>query len=291
MDMLIDSRITWEKLGLELDLLNTEEPTSLIPLLMATNSIMSPNESLENCVRIVSFLTYELVSQCDELTPDKRFEHLTYFYFQLKGFKPFSGSTPSLLLKPVLTKRHGHPLPLALLYMHLARQIDLTIQLLHVKDLYIFKWVNGGHAHYFDFTSGCKSLCEADLVKLLNTGAELHSTNSGDRLARMTSYSLKTLFVHYIETLMTYLQSEGRLHQLHITLNILMRLDSSNLYILGQRALLRQKLGYAKEALHDLKRYFSFVDRDVAPLEIQLAFQQLESLGDLNPPSATDILH
>ena len=72
----------------------------------------------------------------------------------------------------------------------------------------------------------------------------------------------------------------------------MLHMDDTNTFVLGQRALLRQKLGFTREALADLKRYFSFVERMHAPVELQQCWMELESTPE--PPARvppTEMLH
>ncbi|NJL24753.1 MAG: hypothetical protein HC902_06015 [Calothrix sp. SM1_5_4] len=68
-------------------------------------------------------------------------------------------------------------------------------------------------------------------------------------------------------------------------------MDDSNTTVLGQRALLRQRLGFAREALSDLKRYFSFVEQSHAPTELQQAWLELEAAPEPPSRAPTDVLH
>jgi hypothetical protein len=96
--------------------------------------------------------------------------------------------------------------------------------------------------------------------------------------------------IQYLELLMSDFEESQDLPQLHIVYNLLLQIDDSNIAVLGQRALLRQRLGYAKEARSDLKRYFSFIEPSHAPVELQQAWMELEVVPEPTR-SHTDVLH
>ena len=86
-------------------------------------------------------------------------------------------------------------------------------------------------------------------------------------------------------------EASQNLAQLHMIYNLMLQIDDSNIAVLGQRALLRRKLGFNREALSDLKRYFSFVEKSHAPGELQQAWLELENTPDPPPRNVTDVLH
>jgi hypothetical protein len=91
----------------------------------------------------------------------------------------------------------------------------------------------------------------------------------------------KQLMTQYLELLLHTFERHKFLTQLHTVYNLLLHLDDTNTALLGQRALLRQKLGFGREALCDLKRYFSFVELKSAPSELYQAWRQLESTSEI----------
>ena len=95
----------------------------------------------------------------------------------------------------------------------------------------------------------------------------------------------------YLELLMQSFEQSQSLSQLHVVYNLLLQIDDTNTSILGQRALLRQKLGYNRDALSDLKRYFSFVEQAEAPSELQQAWMELRAAPEPAQRAPTDILH
>ena len=60
-------------------------------------------------------------------------------------------------------------------------------------------------------------------------------------------------------------------------LDVILKISPSNLNFLGQRALLLKKMGHSKEAMVDLKKYFSFTGIEDSPEEMKRAFYELKS--------------
>lgn len=283
--MTFETRFTWEKLVLELKLLRNEDFGALVPLCIGINAVIWPKENVENCFRQTQFLGFEILKKCDSLNEAERWECLRQFIFQEKGFQISSHrltdtQEKDVLMKCVLDERCGHPLPLVFLLLHLAHFLDLPMALLQARHHFLLKWVRSGKTIYLDLYNEGRALTDAELIQVLNRSS-----------SNLEVFSAKQLMTQYLELLMHAFESSQSLTQLHVVYNLLLQLDDTNTTVLGQRALLRQKLGFTREALSDLKRYFSFVEQTHAPTELQQAWLELEAAPE--PPSRmpTDVLH
>jgi regulator of sirC expression with transglutaminase-like and TPR domain len=274
--MTFETRFTWEKLALELKLLRNEDFGSLVPLTVGVNAVLYPKDNIESCFRQIQFFGFEILKNCEGLEESKRWEELRRFVFEEKGFQVSAGE---VLMKNVLNERCGHPLPVVFLLLHLAHFLDLPMALIQARHHFLLKWVRSGKTVYLDLYNGCKALNDAELVKVLNNTA-----------SNLEVWSAKQLMIQYLELLMSDFEGSQDLPQLHIVYNLLLQIDDSNIAVLGQRALLRQRLGYAKEARSDLKRYFSFIEPSHAPAELQQAWVELEVVPEPSR-SHTDVLH
>ncbi len=281
--MTFETRFTSEKLALELKLLRNEDFGSLVPLAVGINSVLWPNDNIEACFRQIQFFGFEIVKNCDGLEESARWDILRKFVFEEKGFQVSSTrdvSEEEVLMKSVLDERCGHPLPVVFLLLHLAHFLDLPMALIQARHHFLLKWVRSGKTVYLDLYNGCRALNDAELVKVLNSTA-----------SNLEVWSAKQLMIQYLELLMQTFESSQDLPQLHVIYNLLLQLDDSNTSILGQRALLRQRLGFSKEALSDLKRYFSFIEKNQAPGELQQAWMELEAAPEPPNRAPTDVLH
>lgn len=287
--MHLESRITWEKLSLELELMAVEDPVSLIPVLIGINSLIGSPDSQEWCLRQVNFMTYELQSRATQLSESERFDLLNSYLFGEKGFQiipaTLNPQEQDLLIRNVLSLKKGSVLTLALLYLHFATELDIPVYLLQIQQHFMLKWVRSGRASYIDLGNQGVLLTETEMLNLLN-----RSHASDPRIEMLESWKSKQILRSYILELLKIYEPKSCNTGLHICFNVLLKLDPANLRILGRRALLRQKLGQVKEALSDLKRFFSFVEHNKAPQELQLAYFELQALIE-ESPSETDTVH
>lgn len=283
--MTFETRYTWEKLVLELRLLRNEDFGSIIPLCIGINSVLWPKENVESTFRHIQFLGFEILKSCDGLNEAERWETLRKFIFEQKSFQISSNRIQDvhdaqLLIKSVIDERRGHPLPVVFLLLHLAQFLDLPMALIQARHHYLLKWVRSGKTLYLDLYSEGRALSDQELIQVLNRSA-----------SNLEVWSAKQLIVQYLELLMHAFQSTQNLPLLHVIYNLMLQMDDTNTSVLGQRALLRQKLGFNRDALSDLKRYFSFVERTQAPSELQQAWMELESTPEPPQRSPTEMLH
>lgn len=283
--MNFDNRITWERLSSEIEMLAAEQPNSLVPLLMSLNSILQPEESQEWSDRTLKFMTYELVNLADNYAELDRLHILNDYFFDQKGFQIVSANhTPNpdhLMMKGVLTKRIGAPLPVTLLYLHLATHLDLPLYPIKLNQMTVLKWIQSEKTHYLDLCAAGRLLEQSQLIRLLNQESQRPQLEfqEGSCLDILPS---KQIFLNYVKELVRlYAQSENPRQKL-ITYDVLLQVDPNHLEALADRALLRQRLGYAQDAILDLKRYFSYVDQNQAPHDLQIAYRQLQSLDKID---------
>lgn len=283
--MTYETRFTWEKLALELKLLRNEDFGALVPLCIGIHNVLWPKDSAESGFRQVQFLGFEILKSCESLSEAERWEALRHFIFEDKGFqlsvKQLSELTEKdVLMKNVLDERCGHPLPIVFLMLHLAHYLDLPMALLQARHHFLLKWVRSGKTVYLDLFNEGRALSDQELIQVLNRSA-----------SNLEVWSAKQLMAQYLELLMNAFEASQALNQLHLVYNLILQMDDTNTSILGQRALLRQRLGFTREALCDLKRYFSFVEQTHAPSELQQAWMELEAAPEPIPRAPTDVLH
>jgi regulator of sirC expression with transglutaminase-like and TPR domain len=269
-----DTRVTWEKLLMEIRHLQPEDGGSLIPAMVGTNAIIFPSENAEACFRQIHFLAFELTTACEGLCEKDRWSKLIEFFFETKKFHALSSSSwpnvteKDLLMKHVLANCAGHAFPITLLFLHLSLAIALPIHLVEARQKFIVKFCYQGQTSYLDIARG-RVLTETEIFQILqNTTSNLET------------WDARGLYRQYLEELMKLFESQAQSQMLHTIYNLYLHLDESNLPVLGRRALLRQRMGFIKEALTDLKRYFSFVERGHAPIEIQRAMVDLEAIAE-----------
>jgi regulator of sirC expression with transglutaminase-like and TPR domain len=283
--MTFDTRYTSEKLAMELKLLRNEDFGRLAPLCLGIESVLWSCENHESGFRTLQFMGFEVLKSCENKAECDRWEILRQFLFSEKNFqlsllRPAEISENCLLLKSVLQERIGHPLALVFVVLHLAHYLDLPIALLQARHHFLLKWVRSGKTVYLDLYNEGRALTDQELIQVLNRSS-----------SNLEVWSARQLLAQYLNLLtQVFARGQNSAHLLTIY-NLLLQIDDGNTDILGQRALLRHKLGYSRDALSDLKRYFSFVERGQAPLELQQAWLALENTPEPAPRGPTELLH
>lgn len=279
--MTTENRMGWERLSIELELLASEDSASLIQLLIGLNGWICPEDSMEWTTRSMNFMTYDLMAQSEGLGEIDRYRLLNEYYFERKGFqilqmRPQESQERHLLLHPVLENRSGMPIIIALIYLHFAAHLDLPIHLIHLRNHYLLKWIRGDHACYIDLCSEGRLVSEEELMNIVTK-----STDTPSAPQTLSVLSNRKTFLRYLEDLVKIYERLESPQRLHAAFNVILKVEPQNSRVIGRRALLRHKLGQDKDALADLKRYFSFVDRAQAPVEMLAAFQELTARPEI----------
>lgn len=234
-----------------------------LQLLINISSKLSNEESHDGYLRAFNFMSYELATLCDHQSDNEVLETLNNFFFTNKKFKL---SPSPILLKSILTERAGCGIALAFMYMHLAKCIGLELQLIHWPLHAILKWERGGKSDFIDLEQQGRRLSEDELLTMVNKHKE-----------QVRTLSLNESIVQYLAYISTHYRQLSENELLHKTLGLILKIEPENTRYLAERALLRRKMGLGKEALSDLKRYFSFTDRDLAPQSLIHAYDELVS--------------
>lgn len=287
----MDSRITWEKVSIELELLNKEEPQSLLPLLIGINCLLRGDNFQDWCARNINFMTYELNAACEGLGEDERLIKLNEFFFGARDYRidqlqRQQLSDRDLFLRDVLSERCGGALPIALIYTHLAFQLNLPMMIVNIQNLCLVRWVRADACTYLDLTKGGQQLCEEDLLHYLNKEPSVSEIQA--QVDKLDILNFKQVMTIYLEDLRSALARSKEPDLTHAALSMLLKIQPNNLKYLADRALLRKSLGFHKEALSDIKRYFSFCDLANAPADLQMAFKEMTAFQNTDAP---DTLH
>jgi regulator of sirC expression with transglutaminase-like and TPR domain len=220
----------------------------------------------------ILFLTYELQSEIDpEFDDAERLLRLNRFFFEKKGFAFVADSSrladPSeaLRLAPVLTRRSGAPMVLALIYALLAERIGIDMEFVDLKPTCFMKWTDQGRSRYIDITRMGAPLSSDELIETLHTRFAMMSICNASVLE---TYSFESYLSDYVYTLKRALPADSDPERLLFLQNTLVSYQPSNLQLIGERAVIHRRLGNFKSALSDLKRFFAFHDKLKAPPEL-----------------------
>ncbi len=240
---------------------------------------LEPSIHRDWVVKRVQFLAYELRSQTPaHSTPGESCEILNRYFFGEKGFSAVSrlqdvpDASPALLLHRVLTARAGAPAVLSLIYSFLACQIGLRLEFVDLRPTCFLKFIDKGVSRFIDLTRDGRVLSSDDLLESLHTRFHLDTVPRSALLDHVPSERFMT---DYLLSLKVAYVRRGEPDALLLIQNALMAHQPASLQLLGERALLHRRLGNLKNALADLKRYFSFNDRERAPDEFTRAYDEL----------------
>lgn len=235
-------------------------------------------------IRRVQFFAYELQTLISEDASERdRLATLNRFFFENKKFLCFTDSArlpdPSsvYVLNKVLSARCGAPTVVALLYACLAERIGLCLEFVDLKPTCFLKWSDQGRSRYIDVTRGGVTLSNDELIEMLQSRFQM-TTLSVDSL--LETYSFETLLAEYVTELKIALLPANDAEKLLFLQNTLISYQPSNMQLFGERALLHRRLGNFKSSLADLKRYFTFHDRDKAPADLVRMHDELVQLLD-----------
>lgn len=240
-------------------------PLDPLRALLYVNSIFNTcatteDTGLDTCLREVNFMSYELSTLCHSQADSEVFQTLNNFLFSNKNFKI---SARPILLKPLLENRTGSNIAFAFLYIHLAKCLDLKMQLVHWPLHAILKWESSsGKTRFVDLEQKGKTLCEEELLSMVNRHIE-----------QVRTLSFREAYIQYLAAIAQIFREDGDGHGLHKALNEILQVDAENTRFLSERALLRKELGLLKESLADFKRYFAFTDVLAAPPEVVIAYE------------------
>lgn len=242
-------------------------------------------------VKRVQFLAYELRSHTPaHSTPLESCRILNQYFFREKGFNAVSrlqdipDASTALLLHRVLVTRTGAPAVLSLLYSFLACQIGLRLEFIDLRPTCFLKFVENGVSRFIDLTREGRVLSSDDLLESLHTRFHLEAVPRSALLDHVPSSRFMT---DYLLALKVAYVRRGEPEALLLIQNALMAHSPASLQLLGERALLYRRLGHLKSALSDLKRYFSFSDREKSPEELTRVYDELVAM--LDRPGRTTI--
>ncbi|MCM2282699.1 MAG: transglutaminase-like domain-containing protein [Bdellovibrionaceae bacterium] len=245
------------------------------------SSQLDPTTPPDWIVKRVQFLAYDLRTHTSaQSTPQELCDVLNQYFFHEQGFSAIArlqdllDPAPALLLHRVLTARAGAPAVLSLIYSFLACQIGLRLEFVDLRPTCFLKFIDQGISRFIDLTREGHVLSSDDLLESLHTRFHLNAVPASALLDPVPSHRFMT---DYLLSLKVAYVRRGEPAALLLIQNALMNCQPSSLQLLGERALLYRRLGQFKNALADLKRYFSFNDREHAPAELIRAYDELRA--------------
>ncbi len=277
----VKEKILWNKLNIDLELLTVADPNSIIPLILDIHQLLFENDDINNTLRKINFMSYELQNRCEHLTEQDRHTILSDYLFNEKNFTISALSSKTIdendwLLPQAIEQKQTNSFVMALIYVHFAQQLQIPIYLIHTKDNNILKWVRQKTPTFLDLSLNATEIGEKKICELLLTKNENEDTPTD--LDNFDILPAKAVVNKYLRYLLKIFNAKKMQHHSLTTLDILMKLDPSHLDHLKQRALLLKQLKQYKDALRDIKRYYSLNGEQTAPVELKVAYYELQNL-------------
>ncbi|GAB4337688.1 MAG: SirB1 family protein [Dehalococcoidia bacterium] len=160
----------------------------------------------------------------------------------------------------VLQRRRGLPILLSLVYMEVAQRVGLPCDGIGYPGHFIVRYGEPGNPRYVDpFHQGARLDREELLAGL--RGQPLGGATPESFLAGVTRRQ-------FIQRMLNNLRAAYRVHRdisrWLDTVELQIRLEPWNASLVGERGMLRYRLGQHHLALHDLERYVGASERETA---------------------------
>lgn len=258
---------------------------------------LEPAVSAEWMIKRVQFLSYDLQMLARHTTTDtERVLMLNDFFFSTQQFQCVNRSgdlrkaSDAYQLNRVLVDRMGAPLVLEVLYSYLAEKIGVNLEFVDLKPTCFLKWRENGRSRFIDMTRRGAMLSADQLIETLHDRFRMPAINQTTVLEACSFESFISDYLHNLKRALSldpapnhlsHLQQEKATVLLFLQ-ETLIAYQPSNLQLIGERAMLLDRMGNHKGALTDLKRYFAFHDRSRAPLELVELYDKLAPLCERN---------
>ncbi len=258
-----------EKLQLEIHLLTKTSFGSMVSILQTTNQLLWPDQIIEPSIQDLHQHLAKLKFDTQGLNEKERFEALNDYFFNVLDFKCVTQTIAPRhwLIEPAFTNRKGHPLVVTLFYLIFTETLQLPITLLNYETFTLLKWSRPKESELLDLSCSGAILKAQQIIDRFKVGNFL-----SEELEALTFD--KIIYIYLSKLVEIFNREEQSLQKLSL-LDTLLHLYPSNLEHLGQRALLYKALNKKKQAQDDLNRYFSYIDKNLAPEDIQSAFYDL----------------
>ena len=189
------------------------------------------------------------------------------FLFEHLQFRATENLTlAELNLAQCLFRRSAHTLALSVLAGYIAEAHDVQLCLLSPAHLNVWRTQEGQDVFYWSSLQASAPLNSNQLLSLL-----------ADHKSALPM-TLPELRGDFLAQLRHCLVASSDWARALVVQNALLESEPANVQSLAERAMLLHRLGDHHGALCDLKRYFSFVDIQIASTELRSLFAQL------NPP-------
>ncbi len=188
-----------------------------------------------------------------------------------------------LRVSEVLKKRTGSFLAILIIYYSFAKEIGLQFNFVKLANLSLLKLKISDKCFYLDIEKNGLFLNHEEIVQKLSADRQKIDMQTLECITETAMFEI------YLDQMIELLEKSDLFHALRECLNHALLLDNANLKYLAKRALLAKRLGESAEAIHDLKKYFAYVDFATSPIELRMAYNELKYFTDND--SSGHLLH
>ncbi len=208
----------------------------------------TPDQTIKKYRALQAQLTLKIPHPA-ELTAFDRFLILQDFFFAEKKFSPLV-SKPTLdkfLLPYTLLSRSGSHDLLVLIFLSLAKNLGLSLEVLNSETTTILKLIDEGKSRLFSFEKNLHELSKQDVVDLVNSGCDCTKT-----------LPVQDLLARYLLLLKTQCLRERSLINFYKLQTHLIHYQPFALHHLIDRARAAYAIGDIVRAAEDLGQYVTF---------------------------------
>lgn len=172
-------------------------------------------------------------------------------------------------LDRVIERRRGIPITLSLVYLEVAQRVGLPADGVGFPGHFIVRYGEPGAHTYLDpFQQGVR-LDEEELLAMLR-GLDLGGARPETFLAAVTR---RQILQRMLNNLHVAFRNRRDIQRWHDTIELQLRLAPWNVSLIGERGMLRYRLGRLEEALPDLETYVTASETGASPGAIRLLDQ------------------
>tara|TARA_B100000749_G_scaffold280223_1_gene275296 strand:+ start:4489 stop:5412 length:924 start_codon:yes stop_codon:yes gene_type:complete len=278
----VQSENLWERLRLDLKVINDADFMSIAPAMAALHGLIEPHSEYQRHLKSLNFLFFEFQSRW-EAQPEKSHELplLNEFFFSDKMFQPTPSSDlfapKQFLLGHCVDEKQGHPLLIQFLYLFLGQQIHLKLSPAHTADGLVIQWTFNDKTHFLHLGLSGRSLEKKELAVIFNSEYIKEKKSNQPAFEPLTPTQF---FKNYLTSFLNhYLKHESDNQEMTrekiILWSAYLELEPNHLPYLRERGMTYFKRGDEEHARFDLIRYFNFTSIDEASVELKRAYYQL----------------
>lgn len=172
-------------------------------------------------------------------------------------------------LDRVVERRTGIPITLSIVYLEIAQRIGLPADGIGFPGHFLVRYGEPGHYTYLDpFQQGAR-LDEKELLAMLR-GLDLGGARPETFLHAVTR---RQILQRMLNNLHASFRARRDIQRWHDTIELRLRLEPWNVALIGERGMLRYRLGRLQEALPDLETYVTASEKNASPGAVRLLDQ------------------